>query len=62
MLNMNHIIYDKSLVKMFYLKFMLGMIKKNFKKNIMDITNGQIDIKFMGEKFVSFSKGKAIMR
>ena len=55
MLNMNHIIYDKSFGQNVYLKFMLGMIKKTL-KNIMDITNGQIDIKFMGEKFVSFSR------
>ncbi len=63
MLNMNHIIYDKSFSQNVLFKVYVRYDKeKNFKKNIMDITNGQIDIKFMGEKFVSFSKGKAIMR
>jgi len=61
-LSMNHIIHDISYSQNVLLNVYVKYDKrKNFKKTMMDVTNGQIDIKLMGEKFISFSEGKAII-
>ncbi len=61
-LSMNHIISDISYTQNALFNVYVRYDKrKNFKKNMINITNGQIDIKLMGEKYIPFSKGQAIM-